>query len=56
MKVTGMPAVVLSRGSVVVQDGEWRGAAGAGRFLRRQRFEGLGARVAAPAKVAARRR
>ena len=56
MKVTGMPAVVLSRGSIVVEDGRWLGAAGAGRFLRRQRFEGLGARVAAPPKVAARRR
>ena len=32
MKVTGMPAVVLSRGPIVVDDGEWKGAEGAGQF------------------------
>jgi dihydropyrimidinase len=47
MKVTGMPRVVLSRGTVIVRDGQWLGAAGAGRFLRRQRFEKPGAATAA---------
>ncbi|HKS69090.1 MAG TPA: dihydropyrimidinase [Ktedonobacterales bacterium] len=47
MKVTGMPQVVLSRGTVIVRDGEWHGAAGAGRFLRRKRFEKPGAAPAA---------
>jgi N-acyl-D-aspartate/D-glutamate deacylase len=27
--------VVLSRGTVVVENGEWKGKAGEGRFLRR---------------------
>jgi dihydropyrimidinase len=43
MKVTGMPSVVLSRGRVLVQDGEWKGEAGAGRFLHRRRFQRPGA-------------
>src|SRR5262249_57331301 len=38
MKVTGLPAVVLSRGHILVQDGAWKGQQGAGRFLQRQRF------------------
>jgi dihydropyrimidinase len=38
MKVTGLPVVVLSRGNVVVDHGEWKGAAGAGKFLHRNRF------------------
>jgi len=55
MKVTGMPSVVLSRGRVLVQDGAWKGEAGAGRFLRRQRFERPGAMPskAAPARTPA---
>ena len=38
MEVTGMPSVVRSRGRVLVQDGEWRGERGAGRFVERARF------------------
>lgn len=49
MRVTGTPVVVLSRGHVLVRDGEWKGEAGAGRFLRRQRFEKPGAKLARPA-------
>jgi len=38
MEVTGAPRTVLSRGRVLVQDGEWQGEQGAGRFVPRQRF------------------
>lgn len=38
MHVTGVPRVVLSRGRILVQDGAWKGAQGAGRFVHRQRF------------------
>ncbi len=38
MQVTGMPQVVLARGRVLVQDGEWKGEQGAGRFVKRRRF------------------
>ncbi|HEY7782436.1 MAG TPA: dihydropyrimidinase [Ktedonobacterales bacterium] len=38
MKVTGMPVVVLSRGRVLVRDGEWKGEQGAGKYLHRARF------------------
>ena len=38
LEVTGMPAVVLRRGSILVQDGEWKGEAGSGQFIPRQRF------------------
>jgi dihydropyrimidinase len=38
MEVTGMPSVVLSRGRVLVQDGEWKGEQGAGKFVHRKRF------------------
>ncbi len=38
MEVTGMPSVVLSRGRVLVQDGEWKGEQGAGRFVPRRQF------------------
>ena len=38
MKVTGVPRTVLSRGRVLVQDGEWKGEQGAGRFVHRQQF------------------
>jgi dihydropyrimidinase len=34
--VTGGTDIVLSRGDVVVEDGEWKGAPGRGRFLKRQ--------------------
>ncbi|MFI5291466.1 MAG: dihydropyrimidinase [Candidatus Limnocylindrales bacterium] len=35
-EVIGGADVVLSRGDVVVEDGEWKGAPGRGRFLKRQ--------------------
>jgi dihydropyrimidinase len=34
-EVTGGSDVVLSRGTVIVEGGEWRGSAGHGRFLKR---------------------
>jgi hypothetical protein len=34
--VTGAPAMVLSRGELIVDHGQWRGAAGRGQFVRRQ--------------------
>jgi dihydropyrimidinase len=34
-EVTGGSDIVLSRGEVIVEDGEWKGAPGRGRFLRR---------------------
>jgi len=39
MQVTGMPKVVLGRGRVLVQDGEWKGEQGAGRFVLRRQFK-----------------
>ncbi|HEY3228999.1 MAG TPA: dihydropyrimidinase [Roseiflexaceae bacterium] len=38
MEVTGVPRIVLSRGRVLVQDGQWKGEQGAGRFVKRKRF------------------
>jgi dihydropyrimidinase len=38
IQVTGMPEVVLSRGSVVVQDDKFVGRVGAGEFLRRATY------------------
>ncbi|HLZ23012.1 MAG TPA: dihydropyrimidinase [Ktedonobacterales bacterium] len=38
MKVVGMPSVVLSRGRVLVENGQWKGEQGAGHFIHRQRF------------------
>jgi len=35
MQITGKVAVTLSRGQVVVADGEFRGSAGHGSFLSR---------------------
>jgi dihydropyrimidinase len=52
MKMTGMPSVVLSRGRVLVQDGQWKGEQGAGRFVKRQRV-GKPAQTRTGAKVAA---
>ena len=34
-EVTGGSDIVLSRGEVIVEDGEWKGAPGRGRFLKR---------------------
>jgi dihydropyrimidinase len=39
MKVWGVPDVVMQRGNVLVQDGEWFGKEGEGRFVSRSRFE-----------------
>jgi dihydropyrimidinase len=39
MKVWGVPEVVMQRGSVLVQDGEWFGKEGQGRFVPRSRFQ-----------------
>jgi dihydropyrimidinase len=50
MQVTGMPAVVLSHGRVLVQGGQWQGEQGAGRFIARQRW---GAAELAPASARA---
>lgn len=38
MEVTGKPAVVMSRGRILVEGDQWKGTAGAGRFVPRQRF------------------
>ena len=38
IEVTGMPDVVLSRGNVVVEEGRFRGRAGAGEFIRRATY------------------
>ncbi|HKV85744.1 MAG TPA: dihydropyrimidinase [Ktedonobacterales bacterium] len=54
MKVTGAPVVVLSRGRVLVQDGQWKGEQGAGQFIHRQPVGKLTtSATAAKAKVAA---
>jgi dihydropyrimidinase len=50
MQVTGMPAVVLSRGRVLVRGDQWQGEQGAGRFIARQRW---GAAELAPASARA---
>lgn len=39
MKVWGLPEVVMQRGKVLVQDGEWFGKEGQGNFVPRSRFE-----------------
>jgi dihydropyrimidinase len=39
MKVWGLPEVVMQRGKVLVQDGEWFGKMGQGNFVPRSRFE-----------------
>jgi dihydropyrimidinase len=39
MKVTGLPVVTMSRGRVLVENGEWKGEAGSGRFVPRHRFD-----------------
>ena len=44
-EVVGKPDVVLSRGKVVVDGDEWLGAAGDGRFLKREPTGGLLART-----------
>jgi dihydropyrimidinase len=57
MEVTGMPSVVLSRGRVLVKQGQWKGEQGAGRFIPRQRFEmsaAAGRRAKSPTTTGAR--
>ena len=39
MKVWGLPEVVMQRGTVLVQEGEWFGKEGQGNFVPRSRFE-----------------
>ncbi|MBA3943820.1 MAG: dihydropyrimidinase [Herpetosiphonaceae bacterium] len=39
MQVTGKPSVVLSRGRILVQDGEWKGEQGAGKFVPRKQWD-----------------
>jgi dihydropyrimidinase len=41
MKVKGVTKTVLSRGKLVIEDGQFRGRAGDGQFLRRSTFSGL---------------
>ncbi len=53
MKVTGVPSVVLLRGNVVVEGDEWKGSAGSGRFLHRQRFGAEAAETKAAKPAAA---
>ena len=36
MEVQGASDIVMSRGNIIVEDGEWKGHAGAGRFLERE--------------------
>ena len=35
MRVKGMPEVVIARGKIIVQDGQFTGTPGEGRFLKR---------------------
>jgi dihydropyrimidinase len=37
-KVKGLPEVVMQRGEVLVQDGEWHGREGFGQFVKRSPF------------------
>ena len=39
MKVRGLPELVMQRGRVLVEDGQFHGTEGHGRFLRRSRFQ-----------------
>lgn len=38
MDVTGVPSVVLSRGQILVENGDWKGTQGAGQFVHRKPF------------------
>lgn len=40
LKVTGEPVSVLSRGNFVIREGQFVGAAGSGRYLKRKKFNG----------------
>ena len=39
VKVFGLPEIVMQRGNVLVENGEWHGREGQGRFLPRSRFQ-----------------
>jgi len=39
MKVRGLPELVMQRGRVLVEDGQFHGTEGQGRFIRRSRFQ-----------------
>ena len=52
MKVRGLPEIVMQRGTVLVENGAFKGKKGAGQFLRRSRFHG--APASQPVKVEAR--
>jgi dihydropyrimidinase len=41
IRVTGVAKTVLSRGRVIVDHGDFQGRAGAGQFVRRQRYAGV---------------
>jgi len=53
MTVRGLPEVVMQRGNVLVRDGKFQGAKGAGQFLRRSAFHGVSAGEPSPAGVTA---
>lgn len=38
-EVRGLPSTVLSRGEVIVEDGQFIGSAGRGRFIKRKRYD-----------------
>jgi len=48
MKVKGLPEIVMQRGNVLVRDGKFQGAKGAGKFLRRAPFHGTPQREPSP--------
>nr|MBF6592566.1 amidohydrolase family protein [Ktedonobacterales bacterium] len=52
MEITGAPVVVLRRGTVLVQDGKWKGEAGSGQFIHRERWGAAGAPAPATAQAA----
>jgi dihydropyrimidinase len=39
LKVHGLPEIVMQRGNVLVENGEWHGREGQGQFLPRSRFQ-----------------
>ena len=51
-EVTGMPVVVLRRGTILVQDGEWKGEAGSGSYIQRQRWARAGVPATSKAEAA----
>jgi dihydropyrimidinase len=39
LEVWGLPEVVMQRGNVLVEDGQWHGQEGRGSFIPRSRFQ-----------------